>query len=79
MQRIKLVKAAVSVGLLCLVFGVFAQVRTHDFVDLDDLGGIEGNPDLEADSWLEGLEKAVTLPFLSNWIPVTALSHRLDR
>jgi tetratricopeptide (TPR) repeat protein len=79
MQRIQLVKAAVAVGLVCLVLGVFAQVRTHDFVDLDDLGGIEGNPDLEADSWLEGLEKAVTLPFLSNWIPVTVLSHQLDR
>ena len=72
-------KWLVSAGLLCLVLLTFGRILGHDFADLDDFGGIQNNPQLEVSSPAEALHNAFTQPFLSNWIPLTALSHQLDR
>jgi tetratricopeptide (TPR) repeat protein len=79
MARGALARVAIGAGLVALVLAVFAGVREHEFVDLDDVGGIEGNADLDVDSAAEALRNAFTRPLLANWIPLTILSHQLDR
>jgi len=71
-------KVLISIGLFCLTIVTFESLGNHDFADLDDLGGIRNNEDLRVSSLGEGLRNAFTQPFLSNWIPVTVLSHQLD-
>ena len=71
-------KVLISIGLFCLTIVTFESLGNHDFADLDDLGGIRYNEDLRVSSLGEGLQNAFTQPFLSNWIPVTVLSHQLD-
>ncbi len=46
---------------------------------MDDLGGIQYNADLAVSTLDESLRNAFTRTLLANWIPVTALSHQLDR
>lgn len=72
-------KALISIALLALTVATFADVRGHRFVALDDLGGIQHNPDLAPATLAASLRNAFTKPLLSNWIPITALSHQLDR
>jgi tetratricopeptide (TPR) repeat protein len=79
MFRDRIAQLGIALVLVALTLSVFAGVRDHEFVDLDDLGGIQGNPDLEADSLGGAFRNAFTKPLLSNWIPITSLSHQLDR
>jgi tetratricopeptide (TPR) repeat protein len=78
-ERATSIKILISIGLLAATFGIFGSLRNHDFVSLDDVGGIQYNADLAVSTLDESLRNAFTRPLLSNWIPVTALSHQLDR
>jgi hypothetical protein len=53
-------------------------VRGHEFVDLDDWGGILWNPDLRVSSLGEALRLAFTRAHVSMWAPLTTLSLQLD-
>ncbi len=71
--------AAVGVALVALVAAVYAPVRHHEYLDLDDLPLIVWNPDMEPASLGEALAIAFGKPQVSGWVPVTTLSHQLDR
>jgi tetratricopeptide (TPR) repeat protein len=67
-----------SALLAALAFGVFFQVREHDFVDYDDLVYIVENPNLESGLSLDAVLRAFSRPYHANWIPLTALSFQID-
>ena len=68
----------VSAGLVLAVIAVYAQVRHHSFVSFDDLAYIVDNPHVRSGPSWEGLRWALTHAYLSNWHPLTWLSHMLD-
>ncbi len=64
--------------LTLLVLAVFAQIRSHKFVDYDDNEYIIGNNAvLTGLSW-QNVQWAFTTNQASNWHPLTWLSHMLD-
>lgn len=69
---------ALAIGLLLATAAVYAPVRGHEFVDLDDWGGILWNPDLRPTSLLDALRIAFMRPQVSMWAPLTTLSLQLD-
>jgi tetratricopeptide (TPR) repeat protein len=72
--------SAVTVGLL-LVFvtlGVYWQVTNHGFVDYDDADYAMANPKVHAGLTWEGVKWAFMTGHISNWHPITWLSHQLD-
>jgi tetratricopeptide (TPR) repeat protein len=58
---------------------VYAPVRHHEYVDLDDYAGILLNPDLQVHSLREALVVSFTRPVVSSWVPLATLSLQLDR
>jgi len=58
--------------------GVYWQVRTHDFVNFDDLDYVSANPAVQAGLKWESVRWAFTQVHSSNWHPVTWLSHMMD-
>ena len=70
--------ALAAAALVCLCVAVFGQIRHHDFADFDDRR-LELADDLEAASLAGATDRAFTGSLLANWMPVTTLSHQLDR
>ncbi|HVN37033.1 MAG TPA: hypothetical protein VMW19_02535 [Myxococcota bacterium] len=60
-------------------FAVYAPVRHHEYVDLDDYAGILLNPDLQVHSLREALVVSFKRPVVSSSVPLTTLSLQLDR
>ncbi|MEM7410916.1 MAG: hypothetical protein AAF430_11825 [Myxococcota bacterium] len=69
---------ALAAGLAVLCVASLGAIRDHGFADLDDLGGIQLNPDLQVASLGEAIENAWTRSLISNWMPLTAHSHQFD-
>ena len=63
--------------LLLLTIAVFAQVRGHDFVSLDDFRYVVENPSLALGFGREALAEIWRDPYLA-WIPLTSLSFQLS-
>jgi tetratricopeptide (TPR) repeat protein len=58
---------------------VFAQVRSHDFVDLDDTGYVVENPHVTTGLTAENIAWAFTpTGYAANWHPLTWISHQID-
>src|SRR5262245_61067637 len=57
---------------------VYAPVRHHDFVEIDDVEYVRENPQVRAGITREGIVWAFTTGHASNWHPLTWLSHMLD-
>jgi tetratricopeptide (TPR) repeat protein len=64
--------------LLLSILAVYAQVRSHDFVNYDDPQYVTQNPQVRAGLTWHGVVWAFTSAHDSNWIPLTWLSHMLD-
>jgi len=60
------------------VVAVYAQVRTHGFVEYDDPAYVRNNPIVRQGLTWEGLRWAFTTGRMGNWNPLTWLSHMLD-
>jgi tetratricopeptide (TPR) repeat protein len=69
---------AISVALVVLVGAVYCQVGTFGFVNLDDTEYVSRNPWVLRGLTWEGARWAFTGFRVSNWHPVTWLSHMLD-
>jgi protein O-mannosyl-transferase len=67
-------RAAIAGALLAGTFALYAGVRSHDFVNLDDRIFILDNPTLRLGWTLAGIWQALTTRLEAYWIPVTALS-----
>jgi len=65
-------------GLCTLVLAVFLQVRNHGFVNLDDAEYVFRNRRVMAGLTWEGVSWAFSGFHVSNWHPLTWLSHMLD-
>ena len=59
-------------------FIAFGQIANNDFIDLDDPEYITGNSHVQSGISLQSIQWALTTVVLSNWHPVTLLSHMLD-
>ena len=70
--------ALVSALLAGLIWFVFGQTLSHQFVAWDDQNYIYQNPRITAGLTADGLAKAFTDPHARNWHPLTTISHMLD-
>ncbi len=57
---------------------VFHDVRTYDFVNLDDPDYIYQNPNIQNGITLEAVKWALTAGYAANWHPLTWLSYMLE-
>ena len=78
MQSTRL-RVLLGVAIAAATLLVYAPVRHHRYVDLDDYAGILLNPDLHVRSLREALVVSFTRPVVSSWVPLTTLSLQLDR
>ena len=69
----------VSLGLVALCLGVFAQTLSHDFLRYDDAIYVYENPNLRGGLDLAAIARAFREPYEANWIPLTWISLHLDR
>jgi tetratricopeptide (TPR) repeat protein len=68
----------ISAGLLLAIFAVYAQVAQHEFLNYDDDLYVFQNSFVKAGLTLASLKWALTAVVVSNWMPVTLISHMLD-
>jgi tetratricopeptide (TPR) repeat protein len=73
-------REAVGIALLIVVAtsAVYFQVRTHDFVNLDDYTGILENPRFLSGFSVESVQSAFVEPYQHNWIPLNWISLHVD-
>jgi cytochrome c-type biogenesis protein CcmH/NrfG len=69
---------AVCVFLTAIIWVVFGQTLTHDFVNFDDDRYVYENPEVSRGVTLEGLKWVLTHSHASLWHPLTTLSHMAD-
>jgi tetratricopeptide (TPR) repeat protein len=67
-----------AIGLALLTFAVFAPTLSHAFIDYDDNAYVYGNPVVARGLSVEGFRWAFSGAHVSNWHPLTWLSHMLD-
>lgn len=70
--------AFIALALFGAVCALYAPVAGHSFVDYDDYIYIVNNPNLPGGFTWAKVVAAFTLPYESNWIPLTWLSLQLD-
>jgi protein O-mannosyl-transferase len=68
----------ISVFLVAATLAVYLQVMHHDFIILDDPSYVYENQQVRQGLTLDGLKWAFTATIVSNWHPITWLSHMLD-
>lgn len=68
----------IYVSLAVLTLAGFGYVLECDFVDLDDVGYVSENTDVQAGISKRSIIWAFTQPLGGNWHPLTTLSHMLD-
>jgi tetratricopeptide (TPR) repeat protein len=68
----------IAIGLIAATCFVYAPVRDHGFVGLDDAGYIRDNAQVTAGLTRSSIAWAFTTGFAANWHPLTWLSHMLD-
>jgi protein O-mannosyl-transferase len=68
----------VCLGLILATVVVYAQVGGFDFVVYDDGAHVFENPHVQAGLTPASIKWAFTAVVMSNWMPVTLLSHLVD-
>ncbi len=68
----------VCIFLAAIVWVVFGQTLGHEFVNYDDGGFVYDNPAATHGLSLKGVKWAFTHIVVSNWHPLTMMSHMLD-
>jgi len=71
-------RPAIALALALLTLAVYAPARGHGFVDYDDDEYVFANPHVRGGLDAESIAWAFTSTELSNWHPLTWLSHMLD-
>src|SRR5437016_5120177 len=69
---------AVCVFLTAIIWIVFGQTLTHDFVNFDDDRYVYENSEVNRGLTLDGLKWVLTHSHASLWHPLTTLSHMAD-
>lgn len=70
--------AFICAALVVLVAAIYAQVRTHQFINYDDPLYVSNNPDVLGGLTAAGIRWDFTSVHAAYWHPVTWLSHQLD-
>src|SRR6478672_6476869 len=68
----------ILLGLAVMTFGIYAQVIGHQFITLDDPTYIRENPNVNRGVTLAGVAWAFTTFHVTNWHPLTWISHMID-
>ena len=68
----------VCVVLVALIWIVFGQTLTHDFVNYDDKTYVYGNSLISAGLSADGLMETFVDTRTNNWHPLTLISHMID-
>src|SRR5438876_11679861 len=69
---------AVGGAIVVLIWIVFGQTLSHDFVNYDDKTYVYGNPLVSTGLSLHGLSRAFVDTQTNNWHPLTVISHMID-
>ena len=69
---------AIAALLVIVTVAVFAQVRSHDFIDFDDGLYIVDNPNVRGGLTADNIAWAFTTGRAANWHPLTWISHQAD-
>jgi len=72
------IRIAIAAALIASVLGVYAGVRTHQFLHYDDDIYVLDNPNLRRPLDASAVVDAFADPYYDNWIPLTHLSLHLD-
>lgn len=64
--------------LIAITWIVFGQTLHHEFVRYDDQSYVSERPEIVGGLTLHGIGAAFTHRYVSNWVPLTAISHMLD-
>jgi tetratricopeptide (TPR) repeat protein len=70
---------ACAAAIAALVVLIYAPVRDHEYLDYDDMAFLVWNPDIAPASLGRAFAIAFQRPLASNWVPLTMLTHQLDR
>jgi tetratricopeptide (TPR) repeat protein len=68
----------IALALAVLTIVVFAQIGSHEFVDLDDTGYVVENARVTSGLNADNIGWALTTGYAANWHPLTWMSHQLD-
>jgi tetratricopeptide (TPR) repeat protein len=71
-------KVILSVVLVAITLALFSQTANHQFINFDDPGYVLKNPVVRNGLTTSGIAWAFTSTAMSNWHPVTWMSHMLD-
>ena len=71
-------KFIICIFLVISTLAVYWQVQDHEFINYDDDEYITENGHVQAGLTGESIVWAFTTPYVSNWHPMTWLSHMLD-
>jgi tetratricopeptide (TPR) repeat protein len=74
----KVVPATLVLALSLLVFGIYWQAGSHEFIALDDDVYVFGNPTVLRGLTFDGFRWAFTTFHAANWHPLTWISHMTD-
>src|SRR6266404_830329 len=74
----RLQRFAVGGAIVVLIWIVFGQTLTHDFVNYDDKTYVYDNSLVKAGLSLHGLARVFVDVQTSNWHPLTIISHMID-
>lgn len=69
---------AVGAGIVVLIWTVFGQTLTHDFVNYDDKTYVYGNSLVSSGLSLRNVARAFADTQTTNWHPLTIISHMMD-
>ncbi|MGD0077094.1 MAG: tetratricopeptide repeat protein [Sedimentisphaerales bacterium] len=77
-RQIRQLKTAIYICLLLSTLVAYEPVRHNDFVLYDDYANVAKNPHVNNGITRQSVIWAFTNTYLSNWYPLTWLSHMLD-
>jgi len=77
-SRVSLGLVAVCIGLTGMIWLVFGQTLSHDFVNFDDDRYVYENSEVSRGLTLDGFKWLLTHSHANLWHPLTTLSHMLD-
>jgi tetratricopeptide (TPR) repeat protein len=73
-----LARFAVCGAIVALIWIVFGQTLTHDFVNYDDKTYVYGNSLVSSGLTVHGIGQAFVDTYTKNWHPLTIISHMID-